>query len=65
VDAASRIKIVLVDVNGKVMKVLADQQQNAGVYTINWNMNDLAAGTYVVTALKNGVVKQSVKVVKQ
>jgi Domain of unknown function (DUF4331)/Secretion system C-terminal sorting domain len=65
VDAASKIKIVLYDVNGKVIKVLADQQQNAGVYTINWNTNDLAAGTYVVTASKNGVVKQSVKVVKQ
>jgi hypothetical protein len=64
VDAPSHIKIVVYDINGRLVKVLADKKQEAGVYTMQWSNSDLAQGTYVVTALKNGVAKQVIKVVK-
>jgi hypothetical protein len=64
VDAPSQVKIVVYDINGRLVKVLADKKQEAGVYTLPWNNSELAQGTYVVTALKNGVAKQVIKVVK-
>jgi hypothetical protein len=64
VDAPSQVKIVVYDINGRLVKVLADKKQEAGVYTLPWNNSELAQGTYVVTALKNGVAKQVIKIVK-
>lgn len=64
VDAPSKITIVVYDVQGKLIKVLTDKQHEAGVYTIPWSYSDLATGTYIVTALKNGVAKQAIKIVK-
>lgn len=65
VDAPSKITIVVYDMQGKLVKVLTDKQYDAGVYTMPWNYSELATGTYVVTALKNGVAKQVIKVVKK
>lgn len=64
VDAPSQIKLVVVDMQGKLIKVLTDKKQAPGVYTLTWNNSQLAHGTYMVTALKNGVAKQVIKVVK-
>ena len=64
VDAASKVKIMIHDLNGKLIKVLADKTQEAGVYTIQWDSENISKGTYIVTASKNGVVKQTIKVVK-
>ncbi len=64
VDAASKVKIMIHDLNGKLIKVLADKNQEAGVYTIQWDSENFSKGTYIVTASKNGVVKQTIKVVK-
>ena len=64
VDAPSQVKVVVYDMQGKLIKVLADKKHDVGVYSLQWNNSGLAKGTYVVTALKNGVTKQVVKVVK-
>ena len=64
VDVPSQVKIVVYDMQGKLVKMLADKKQDAGVYTLQWNNSELANGTYIVTALKNGVAKQVIKVVK-
>ena len=64
VDAVSKVKIMIHDLNGKLIKVLADKTQEAGVYTIQWDSENISKGTYIVTASKNGVVKQTIKVVK-
>ena len=63
-DAASQVKIIVYDMQGKLIKVLVDQKQDAGVYNVQWNTNDLASGTYVVAAYKNGAAKQSINVEK-
>jgi hypothetical protein len=64
VDASSQIKIAVFDMQGKLLKVLADKKHDAGVYTMQWDNSELAKGTYVVTAIKNGVAKQVIKVIK-
>lgn len=64
VDAPSQVRIMVYDLSGKQIKTLVDRKHEAGVYTMEWNNNGLANGTYVITAAKNGVAKQVVKVVK-
>jgi Domain of unknown function (DUF4331)/Secretion system C-terminal sorting domain len=64
VDAPSQIKITVMDMQGKLVKVLSDKKQQAGVYNMQWDNGNLTAGTYLVIASKNGVVKQTIKVVK-
>jgi hypothetical protein len=64
VDAPSQVKIVVYDMQGRLVKMLTDKNHEAGVYNVQWDMSKLSSGTYVVTAVKNGTVKQSVKVVK-
>ena len=64
VDAPSQVKIVVYDMQGRMVKQLADKKHEAGVYTMQWDMSKLSSGTYVVSAVKDGSVKQSIKVVK-
>lgn len=64
VDAPSVIKIVVYDMQGKMIKVLSDKKQDAGFYTMQWDNSGLAKDTYVVTAFKHGINKQVIKVVK-
>jgi hypothetical protein len=64
VDAPSQVKIMVYDMQGKLVTVLADKKHEAGVYTVQWDTDGVAKGTYIVTAIKNNVVKQTVKVVK-
>jgi len=64
VNVASQVKIVVYDMQGKLIKVLADKNQEAGVYNVQWDMSKLSSGTYVITAVKDGNVKQTIKVVK-
>jgi hypothetical protein len=64
VDAPSQVKVMVYDMQGKLVKVLADKKHEAGVHTVQWNNDNVARGTYVVTAVKNNAVKQTIKVVK-
>jgi hypothetical protein len=64
VAAPSQVKIVVYDMQGRLVKMLADKDHEAGVYNVQWDMSKLSSGTYVITAVKNGTVKQSIKVVK-
>ena len=52
------------DMQGKLIKVLADKDHEPGVYNVQWDMSKLSSGTYVVSAVKDGNVKQTIKVVK-
>ncbi|HEU5164096.1 MAG TPA: DUF4331 family protein [Chitinophagaceae bacterium] len=64
VNVPSQVKIVVYDMQGKLVQVLADKNHEAGVYNVQWDMSKLSSGTYVVTAVKDGNVKQTIKVVK-
>ena len=64
VNVPSQIKIAVYDMQGKLVKLLADKNHEAGVYNVQWDMSKLSGGTYVVSAVKDGNVKQTIKVVK-
>jgi hypothetical protein len=64
VDVPSQIKIVAYDMQGKMIKVLVDKKHDSGTFTTDFDLSNLAQGTYLVAALKNGIVKQTIKVVK-
>ena len=65
VSAPSRVTIAVYDVQGKLVKMLADKKQDAGIYTLAWNYSELPTGTYIVTALKDGAAKQTIKVIRK
>ena len=64
VDASSRVKIIVYDVSGKALKVLADKKQEAGTYTLQWNAASLTKGTYFIGISKNGSMTQTLPLVK-
>jgi hypothetical protein len=64
VDAASQIKLIAYDMQGKLIKVLVDRRHDAGTYSVDFDLSNLVPGTYMVAAVKNGVVKQTTKIVK-
>lgn len=64
VDVTSQVKIVVFDMQGKLVSVLADKKHETGMHSLQWNNSALSNGTYVVAALKNGVTKEVIKVVK-
>jgi hypothetical protein len=63
-DEAAQVNIAVYNAEGKVLKVLVNKRLEAGTYTQNWNGSDLSKGSYLVQVSKNGVVKQSVRLVK-
>jgi len=63
VDATSRVKIAAFDIQGKLIKVLVDKKQEQGTFETNFDLSNLAQGTYLIAAFKNGQVKQTIKVV--
>jgi hypothetical protein len=64
VDAASQIKIIAYDMQGKLVRVLVDKKHEAGIFTTDFDLSNLAQGTYLIAAVKNGIIKQTIKVVK-
>ena len=64
VDATSQVRLVAYDMQGRAVKVLVDKKQDAGVYTADFDLSNLPQGTYLVAAIKNGQVKQTIKVIK-
>jgi len=64
VNAPSQVKIAAFDMQGKLIKVLVDKKQEQGTFETNFDLSNLAQGTYLIAAFKNGQVKQTIKVVK-
>ncbi len=60
----AQINITVYDAQGTEVKVLVNKQQAAGSYTENFNASGLAAGVYFIKVVKDGVVKQTLRVVK-
>jgi len=63
--SAGKITIALYNSAGQMIKVLVNQQQEAGTYTMQWNTGDLPKGSYFITAAAEGNLKQTIKLVKQ
>ena len=65
VASPSWVTIMLYDVSGKPLKVLVNKKVEAGTYTTQWNANGMAKGSYFISASKDGVGKQTLKVIKE
>ena len=65
VAAPSKLTIGLYDVHGKLVRVLVDRQHDAGTYTLQWNGEGLARGSYYIAAMKKDGVRQTISIVKQ
>jgi len=65
VQAPSMITIAVYDVKGELVKILVNQKQEAGFYTVQWNAGNVAKGTYFIQALRNGTARQTISLVKQ
>lgn len=64
VNSPSQVTIAVYDVQGNQVKVLLNKVQEAGSYTQAFNAKGLAAGIYFIKVSKDGVVKQTLKVIK-
>jgi len=64
-DNAAHVQIMVVDALGKPVLQLADKRQEAGTYSIDWQSQKLAQGTYYITIAKDGAVQQTLRIVKQ
>ncbi len=63
-EAPAQVGIALYDANGNQVKMIANKSLKAGTYTENWNGGNLLKGVYYIKISKDGVVKQTMKVVK-
>ena len=63
-ETASQVRIVVQDQQGKHVAELVNKNQDAGIYTVNWNTKKLAAGAYFITVIKDGNKKQTIKLIK-
>ncbi|MBS1563785.1 MAG: DUF4331 family protein, partial [Bacteroidetes bacterium] len=64
VAAAAHVSITVSDVNGNRVNVLFDGRREAGSYSILWDASRLPHGIYFVNATENGIVKQSLPIVR-
>ena len=64
VETPSRIRIVVMDQQGRPLKELVNKKQDAGIYSVDWNTQKLPSGTYFITVIKNGDKGQTIKLIK-
>ena len=64
VKSSAQITIAVYDAQGTQVKILVNKRQGAGSYTEQLNSKGLGAGVYFVKLIKDGVVKQTLRVVK-
>lgn len=62
--STAQISIAVFDEFGKQIKVLVSKRQEAGNYTETFSGKELSKGLYFIKLLKDGVVKQTLKIVK-
>ncbi|MEO6254814.1 MAG: DUF4331 family protein [Ferruginibacter sp.] len=60
----AQVNIAVYDVQGVEVKMLINKRQAAGSYTEHFNATGLGAGVYFIKVSKDGVVKQTLRVVK-
>jgi hypothetical protein len=65
VSTAANVVIQVTDGNGNIVGTLQNGRQAAGTYNISWNASGVPAGIYFIHTKENGVIKQTVKIIKQ
>jgi hypothetical protein len=65
VAVPSKVTIMLYDASGKPLKVLVNKKVEAGTYSVQWDINGMAKGSYFISGSKDGGAKQSITVIKE
>jgi hypothetical protein len=65
VETPSMVTIAVYDVRGNMVKALVNQTQDTGIYSVLLNSSNLTRGVYFVKVVKNGIVKQTLRVIKK
>jgi hypothetical protein len=64
IESTSAVTIAIYDLKGELVKVLVNQTQEPGVYSVQWIPGQIANGTYFVRAMTNGMTRQSITLIK-
>lgn len=64
VESSSHINIEVYNTRGNLLNVLVNKKQEPGFYNVNLAMDNLASGVYLVKAVKNGMIVQTLRIVK-
>ncbi len=64
VETRSRISMGLYDINGNFIQTLVDKQMDPGTYSVILNNPGMSKGIYLIKSMKNGVLKQTLRLVK-
>ncbi|HSB92750.1 MAG TPA: DUF4331 family protein, partial [Flavitalea sp.] len=60
----SAITIAVYNTQGTLIRTLVNRNQEAGTYNVTFSTTNLASGVYLVKATSNGVVIQTLKIIK-
>ena len=52
IPETSEIKVVIYDLNGKVVDLIFDGKINAGIHDFNWDARTFSSGIYFVTLIE-------------
>jgi hypothetical protein len=65
VEQTAQLRIVVFDAQGRLVKELVNKIHEAGNYTVEWDTQKLASGSYVIAAIKSdGSKQQAVQLIK-
>ncbi len=64
-DSDANVQLSLFDASGKLVKMLSNARQSAGIHTFDWQAEKLTRGIYFLNIAKNGEVKQTIRLIKE
>jgi len=64
IASSSMVQIAVSDAQGRMLRMLVNAKQEAGTYNLDWDAGNAAKGFYFITIVKDGQVKQTVRVLK-
>lgn len=59
-NTQSRLRVVVYDITGRQVAILADGIFTAGNHNINWNASGFPSGTYICLLTSNGIIEKRV-----
>ncbi len=62
VNSPSTIRIVIMDLNGKIVSNVVNERKSEGIYEVNYNAANLATGIYIASIYSNNQILQSLKI---
>jgi hypothetical protein len=64
INAQSKVRIEIYDLNGKLMTVMNEGKKDAGEYTVMWSSGNISSGSYLAKLIVNGKPIQTIKMMK-